>query len=93
MTLQLVHTWDEVTSFCRRCGCSRIQWVEAGNGCTSADNVVGVSHVLAHRRMSALVAEVERVMIGLSLPPSSRMGGAPPAANWPGLDPEGPAAA
>lgn len=52
MGAAVTHDFDPATSFCRRCGCARVQAVESGAGCVEGENVVGVSHVIAGRRMA-----------------------------------------
>jgi len=55
------HTFDQLSSFCTQCGCSRQQMREgqAPILCNATDNVIAISHVIAHKRlMQAFAAEV-----------------------------------
>jgi hypothetical protein len=64
MGVKLVHTWDDLTSFCTRCGTSRLQYVETGAGCAvDASNVLAVSHVISRRRLGDLIGhEIDRLV-------------------------------
>ncbi len=49
------HDMDEVTQYCRHCGASLCDIIERNFICTSADNIVGISHIVRGRRLDALV--------------------------------------
>jgi hypothetical protein len=83
-----------------------LEHVEAGNGCTAADNVVGVSHLISRRRFGELLGAIDGYVTArleasgafgrpiLQLPISHRMSDYAPAnGNWSGLEPDGPEAA
>lgn len=50
------HVWD-LLGFCERCGASlvSIKRGERSEHCTTADNVIGISHIIAERRFNRFV--------------------------------------
>ncbi len=54
------HSWDRYTEFCIKCGAGRIQ-IERGDRpveCVADENVTGISHHIAYRRLSPIVDDV-----------------------------------
>ena len=51
-TLRLqVHIFDGQTDFCKRCGCSKVDYDEGrGRRCTNGQNVFGISHLIERKR-------------------------------------------
>lgn len=47
-----VHDIGVMTFFCRKCGASEGDIILRGFFCFTADNLVGVSHVIAQRKLS-----------------------------------------
>lgn len=55
--LQDHHEWDLASCFCTRCGLSAMASIDRGGEerCYAPDNLLAVSHRIAHRRMSELL--------------------------------------
>jgi hypothetical protein len=49
----MAHQFDGATLFCTRCGCALTEAYE-GRKCSPV-NVIALSHILARRRLSALI--------------------------------------
>lgn len=49
------HDIDPQTYFCRNCGQSAVLIRSKGISCTSADNVVAISHIVRFRTLNTIV--------------------------------------
>lgn len=50
----LVHDFDPVTMFCRKCGVAAERVVDGyRDDCTNAENVQGISHIRSAQRLTA----------------------------------------
>ncbi len=51
------HDFDE-NGFCTKCGCSALQAIGKDLECKTADNLLPISHIIAERRLAALIKKV-----------------------------------
>lgn len=49
------HSMDILTDYCRKCGASAKDIVERNSFCIDAENVTGVSHLIARRQFKELM--------------------------------------
>lgn len=58
----MLHDMDPVTWFCKRCGAA-LEQIEAGLPCAEGENVTGISHRIAARRLPEIVGSI---LVGLA---------------------------
>lgn len=56
----MAHDWDDLTHYCKRCGCPMELAVDRNIACIDAPNVVAVSHLIAQKRMCEILASKEK---------------------------------